>query len=423
MTYRFLTKLLFFAPFCAQAQPDSLRVMTYNLTNYGNPQTGCTSANNGPAVKNPEFKNIMKYVMPDIMSANELNTNPVLANGFLTNVLNTDGITYYKRSASVVESGTLTSMIFYNSDKLVLAQQFSVQTTTRLTPHCRFYLKTTELANGDTIWINTLSTHLKAGTATSDQTERAAMTQTIRTYLNNWPKKENFMIMGDFNVYKSSEQAWINLTSTGTQAAFQFIDPVNRVGTWNNNASFSDVHTQCPSISGNSCFSGGGLDDRFDFMLMNRHLLNDSGKIKYVPGTYHPIGNDGQHFNKAITDAPTNNSVPATVLNSLYVVSDHLPVMAKLQVNGTFVTANHLPFLSQDLQVRLIDHSLIFNNLGQFSEGEVSLWNMAGREIAQTHLRLENGEASWNPGTLASGIYLVHIKTNRGNGTVKVWKE
>ena len=158
-------------------------------------------------------------------------------------------------------------------------------------------------------------------------------------------------------------------------------------------------------------------------MLMNRHLLNDSGKIKYVPSTYHPIGNDGLHFNKAITDAPTNNSVPATVLNSLYVVSDHLPVMAKLQVNGTFVTANHLSVLSQDLQVRLIDHSLIFNNLGQFSEGEVSLWNMAGREIAQTHLRLENGEASWNPGVLAPGIYLVHIKTDRGNAVVKVWKE
>lgn len=399
--------------------------MTYNLTNYGNPQTGCTAANNGPAVKNPEFKNIVKYVRPDIFSVNELNTNPAYATGFLDNVLNTDGVTYYKRSNSVVEpSGTLTSMIFYNSNKLVLAQQFSVPTGTRLTPHCRFYLKTESLATGDTIWINTLSTHLKAGTATSDQTERGAMTTTIRTYLNNWPKKENFMLMGDLNVYRSSEVAWQNLTSTGTQAAYQFLDPINRVGTWTSNASFSDVHTQCPRTDNNGgCYSGGGMDDRFDYILMNRHLLYDSAKIRYVASTYHTVGNDGQHYNKAINVSPANNSVPASVLSSLFIASDHLPVMAKLRVNGTFLTTASQPLLSQDIQVRVMDNAFVFNGLGQFSEGDVTLWNIAGRKLSNTHIQLINGEAVWNPGILSTGIYLLHIKTNQGQLVKKVWKE
>lgn len=363
--------------------------------------------------------------MPDILSVNELNTNPALANGFLSNVLNTDGITFYKRSNSVVEpSGTLTSMIFYNSNKLVLKQQFSVQTGTRLTPHCRFYLKTESLALGDTLWINTLSTHLKAGSGSSDQTERGAMTATIRTYLSNWPKKENIMLMGDLNVYRSSEVAWQNLTSVGTQAAYQFLDPVNRVGTWTNTSSFSDVHTQCPRTDNNGgCFSGGGMDDRFDYILMNRHLLYDSAKIKYVTSTYHAIGNDGQHFNKSITDAPTNNSVPANVLTSLFKVSDHLPVMAKLRINGTFLTTATQTLLSQDLQVRFIDNRLVFNGLGRFSEGDVDLWNMAGRQLTGTHIRLANGEASWNPGELTTGIYLLHIKTSYGNMVVKIWKD
>jgi hypothetical protein len=325
------------------AQPfDTLRVMSYNLTNYGNTIDACTNTTNGPALKNPEFKNIVKHVMPDILGVCEMNTNPAFANNFMNNVLNTDGITYYKKSNQQVEpSGTLTSILYYDSEKLVLNKQSYASTSPRLTHHFRLYLKTNQLATGDTVWINVLACHLKAGNTAADATDRANSATAIRNFLNGFSKKENCLIMGDFNTYRSSEAAFQNLTATGTKPAYQFQDPVNRVGSWTANSTYSDVHTQCPSVSYNSgCYSGGGLDDRFDFILMNRHMLNDSAGLKYITGTYKALGNDGSHYNKNITDSPTNNSAPSAVLQSLYKASDHLPVIARLRVNSTFITAN-----------------------------------------------------------------------------------
>jgi hypothetical protein len=323
------------------AQPyDTLRVMSYNLTNYGNTIDACTNATNGPAIKNPEFKTIVKYVMPDILGVCEMNTNPVFANNFMNNVLNTDGITYYKKSNQQVEpAGTLTSILYYNSEKLVLNKQSYASTSPRLTHHFRLYLKTNQLVNGDTVWINVLAGHLKAGNTAADATDRANSATTIRNFLNGFSKKENCLIMGDFNTYRSSEVAFQNLTAAGTKPAYQFLDPVNRVGSWTSNSAYSDVHTQCPSNGLNpGCYSGGGLDDRFDFILMNRHMLNDSSGLKFITGTYKALGNDGSHYNKSIIESPTNNSAPSAVLQSLYKASDHLPVIAWLRVAGSFIT-------------------------------------------------------------------------------------
>ena len=337
--YLLSTILLSGFSFLAHGQ-DSLRVMFYNLTNYGNNFAPCTTSNNGVSLKNPRFKVIMKYVKPDILGVCEMNTNPAIANSFLNNVLNVDGVTSYKRSNPVVEpSGTITSVLFYNSDKLVLANQASVSGSPRLTHHFRLYCKTEGLAQGDTIWVNVLAGHFKAGNTSSDANDRANTTAAIRTYLNNFPRRENCMIMGDFNVYTSAEAAFQNLIVAGTRPTYQFLDPVNRVGSWGSNAGFADVHTQCPTTGTNGgCFSGGGLDDRFDFILMNRHLLNDSNKLKYVAGTYKALGNDGLHYNRSINAAPTNTSAPSAILDSLVKVSDHLPVVAKLRVSGVFTS-------------------------------------------------------------------------------------
>jgi hypothetical protein len=339
--------------FTATAQSfDTLQVMTYNLTNYGNTIDACSTSTNGPALKNPEFKTIIKHVMPDILGVCEMNTNPAYATNFMNNVLNTDGVTHYKKSNQQVEpAGTLTSILYYNSEKLVLNKQSYASTSPRLTHHFRLYLKTEQLANGDTIWINVMAGHLKAGNTASDATDRANSATTIRNYLNGLSKKENCLILGDFNLYRSSEVAFQTLTAPGTKPTYQFQDPVNRVGSWTINSAYSDVHTQCPSLNYNSgCYSGGGLDDRFDFILMNRHLLNDSAGLKYITGTYKALGNDGSHYNKSVTDSPTNNSAPSAVLQSLYKASDHLPVIARLRVTGTFITAT-----KPEQQVRRFD--------------------------------------------------------------------
>jgi hypothetical protein len=71
---------------------------------------------------------------------------------------------------------------------------------------------------------------------------------------------------------------------------------------------------------------------------MNRHMLYDSAGLKYITGTYKALGNDGSHYNKSIIESPANNSAPSAVLQSLYKASDHLPVIARLRVAGSFIT-------------------------------------------------------------------------------------
>jgi endonuclease/exonuclease/phosphatase family metal-dependent hydrolase len=405
----------FFLKLNAEAQTDTIRTMFYNLTNYGNIFGGCTNANNGISIKNPEFKTIMQYAKPDILGVCEMNTNPAVAGGFLSNVLNADGITYYARSTFVPEpSGTITSTLFYNSLKLNLHQQTTISTAYRQTFHFRLFLKTNGLANGDTIWLNVLVCHLKAGNTTADRTDRGNMTTTIRNYLNGFSKKENCIFMGDFNLYTNSETAIQNITSAGTNPTYQFLDPLNRMGSWTGNSSFADVHTQCPRTDNNGgCYSGGGLDDRFDFLFMNRHLLNDSANLKFVSGSYQALGNDGLHFNKSITASPTNNSVPAAVLNSLFKASDHLPVFAKIRVNGTFTSL-------KKAELEKWNPRILFQNERIFLEGDqlekVKNISFAGFDGRQCPLRflIENGQSIQILERISARLGILRVEKENG---------
>lgn len=418
--YLLSTLLLSGFSFLANAQ-DTLRVMSYNLTNYGNNLAPCNSTNNGVTLKNGRFKVIMKYVKPDILGVCEMNTNPALANGFLNNVLNVDGVSSYRRSNQVAEpSGTITSVLYYNSDKLVLASQAFVSTSPRLTHHFRLYCKTEGLALGDTIWVNILAGHFKAGSTTADATERANAAAAIRTYLNNFPKRENCMIMGDFNTYTSSEAAFQNLIVAGTRPTYQFLDPVNRVGSWGSNSGFADVHTQCPTTGTNGgCFSGGGLDDRFDFILMNRHLLNDSNKLKYIAGTYKALGNDGQHYNKSINAAPTNTSAPAAILDSLVKVSDHLPVLARLRVNGVFTSVSGTKGVPRLELMRRGDRVEVLG----LADGKTLEWevlDMSGRLLRSGTAVVEEGSFAM-PEVRAQGLLNLRVRSGRdGLGVLRM---
>ncbi len=383
MQQRILLQVFFLLfAFAAKAQSfDTLRVMAYNLTNYGNNISPCTAANNGLSLKNPAFKTIMQHVKPDVLGVCEMNTNPLIAGSFLSNVLNTDGVNHFARSGTVVEpSGTITSVLFYNKDKMTLAYQSKAQTVYRLTHHFRLYMKTESLEQGDTLWLNVLLCHLKAGTATQDVADRSSMALAIRNYLGSFPKKENCIIMGDFNFYRSSEAGFQTLTASSPNATYQFQDPINRVGSWTGNATYADIHTQCPRTDNNGgCYSGGGLDDRFDFILMNRHLMNDSAGIRFIPGSYKALGNDGQHFNSNINSSPVNTSAPAAVISALYLASDHLPVQADLRVAGNFTLQVKNAATSGRLQLQFREGKIWSEGL--FSGEEVMAWliDMQGR--------------------------------------------
>ncbi|MBN2747415.1 MAG: hypothetical protein JXR34_11875, partial [Bacteroidales bacterium] len=54
---------------------DSLRVMTYNLLNYGNITTYCTTSNNSFLDKEKPLRRVVQYVNPDIFGVVELGSN------------------------------------------------------------------------------------------------------------------------------------------------------------------------------------------------------------------------------------------------------------------------------------------------------------------------------------------------------------
>jgi hypothetical protein len=218
-----------------------------------------------------------------------------------------------------------------------------------------------------------------------------------------FPKKENCIIMGDFNFYRSSEAGFQTLTASSPNATYQFQDPINRVGSWTGNATYADIHTQCPRTDNNGgCYSGGGLDDRFDFILMNRHLINDSAGIRFIPGSYKALGNDGQHFNSNINSSPVNTSAPAAVISALYLASDHLPVQADLRVAGNFTLQVKNAATSGRLQLQLREGKIWSEGLFSGEVVKASLIDMQGR-ITWSGALTCAGDGSLSVPSLAGG--------------------
>ena len=74
------------------------------------------------------------------------------------------------------------------------------------------------------------------------------------------------------------------------------------------------------------------MDDRFDFIFFNNDLLSGAKGLTYIANSYKAVGNDGNHYNKSINAAPTNTAAPANVIDALYYMSDHLPIVLKATI-------------------------------------------------------------------------------------------
>jgi len=308
---------------------DTLKVMSYNLLFYGVNTSFCTTGNNNVNTKNGHFQTIFQHTQPDVLGVQEMG-GVSSSVGFLQNVLNTNGVTSWSRAPYTnTNSSSLVSLLYYNTAKLALDAHFPITTPGRDIILYRLYHKTIQPQN-DTIFIYFAVMHLKAGSSPSDEAQRGQEAQQLMQFLSNMEFNGNLVIMGDFNVNSSSEASYQQFTNA-TNLGIRLYDPVNRPGTWGNNSSFADLHTQAPTISGNGCSSGGGMDDRFDQLMINSRVRDDSALVAYVPGSYLVVGNDGIRFNGAV-NSPSNQQVPPVVANALAIASDHLPVTIKLAV-------------------------------------------------------------------------------------------
>jgi hypothetical protein len=187
------------------------------------------------------------------------------------------------------------------------------------------------------------NSHYRADTSANDQAQRAAEATTIRTHAtlgsDTLGEGAHAIFAGDYNMRSSSEAAFQTLIAPGPGQAN---DPINRLGTWNNNSGFADVHTQAPCTSG--CGAGGGMDDRFDFQLVTGEFLDAEG-LSLISGSYHAFGNNGSTFNVNINERNASNQLintypfngvttytNAQILDALRNATDHLPVVADYQL-------------------------------------------------------------------------------------------
>jgi endonuclease/exonuclease/phosphatase family metal-dependent hydrolase len=313
----------------------ALRVVTWNLINYPTSHL---------ATRQPHLRTVFANIEADVLIVQELKSQAG-RDSLLNNVLN------------VVEPGEWTaggfilateSAIFWKPAKVGVTNISSFATAGPRDVYQCIVRPAGYLSNQAAMRI--YSVHLKAGTATADSAERHTEASDIRAVLNSvnvGAIGPNFMIGGDFNIYRATESAYIRLTESQLDNDGRSKDPLLMPGEWNNNSGYALYMTQCPCANGClSGYSGGGMDDRFDFWLTAYSMQDGEGLDWTGSGIagYAAYGNDGQHFNTDINGDGFNSVVPIAVANALHDASDHLPVVIVLQIPARVSAPSVLAF-------------------------------------------------------------------------------
>ncbi len=331
----FCLGLIFFIASCqiAYAQ-DIVRMMQYNLMYYTNSSgiSDCNSTTNNLSTKDAAFKTIFQHVKPDVLCVNEMGPSMTYVNRILDNVINVDGIDYYDHGMLTNYSGgNIVNMVFYNTRKLTLANNYYISTSYRDINGYRFFYNSTDLSDGDTIFMTFWVAHLKAGNGY--ESVRETQVRQLLHKIESLGNPSNHIFSGDFNMVGAEEPAYQAMVNY-ENSLYCFYDPIQQEGHWNNNSQYASLHTQSTHTSSDGCFVTGGLDDRFDLVMVSPYLYYGSLGMQVLSDSYHALGQDGQRFNGSIVN-PQNNSIPSNVSTALYQMSDHLPVVVDFRVNGT----------------------------------------------------------------------------------------
>ena len=397
--------------------------MHYNLLYYGINTSYCTSSNNNINKKDGYLRTILSYRRPDIFTVNEISKSPAIHQHLLDQVLNTGGILYYRKADFL--SGTesdIVNMLYYNSNKLVLKKHALAQSFIRDVDVYELYYRSGDLESGDTAFIICIVGHLKAGTGTTNKNYREVMAENTMDYLNAYDDDANYLLMGDFNVYSASEAAYQEFLFH-SNPSLRFIDPIDSYGDWNNNYNFRYVHTQSTHENSNGCAAGGGIDDRFDFILTSKSVRDGSQNVKYIPDTYWAIGQDGEHFNTSINASPTNTSVPFDVLSALYRNSDHLPITLDLEIDKILGIENLNKLEQAEIKYRNPSSEILSLNLlmNYNTTLDIEICDMFGRVLISENERVTQGrnEISIPLSYLKKGNYLLRFTDSGKNRVVK----
>ena len=383
--------LIFFFLIPKSFAQDRVKILTYNILNYPNFATE----------KNAKYQLIFNEAKPDVIAVQEILSQSGV-NSFLSNVL---GVSF--KAATFFDGPDTDNALFYKDSIFTLL-------TSEIIPNSPRYITKYVLQHNfsQDILIIYIA-HFKAGDTQSDEFNREQEAARLRIYTNQLSAGTNFILVGDLNLYRSTEASYVRLLDQ-TNSGY-FLDPVDRPGNWHEMSSFADIHTQSTRLvqlpDGGS---NGGLDDRFDFILISQALMNFGG-VDYVTDSYWAYGNDGQHFNQQIVNPPY--PISEEIAFALHDVSDHLPVVAEFDfgvvndvepINPLLTSFN----LYQNYPNPVNPTTTIRFEIPQSTIIKLVLYDLLGREIKI----LYDGEAfsgmnevKLNAQNFTSGIYFYNL--------------
>jgi hypothetical protein len=173
--------------------------------------------------------------------------------------------------------------------------------------------------------------HLKASTGAANVAERLNGVLAIRANADALGAGIHTLYTGDMNFYVNTEDGYQAFLDPGNGQAW---DPLG-TGTWGGTSN-GFKHTQSPRDITAGGLVGGGLDDRFDFILPTSEF-NDNDGLSFIANTYRALGNDGGHYNLAI-NAGNNSYYPSdiprsnTLADNLFAATDHIPLIADFRI-------------------------------------------------------------------------------------------
>lgn len=416
---------------------DTIRLMTYNLLYYRVNFSQCNNTTNNPDNKDNYIRTIVDHVNPDILVVQEMGVNPGAFDGpsvaFHNNIFLNRGMTHFKRANFTRSNNSnIVNACYYNSNKVELHSQFLLsigsnnQNIVRGIDFYRFYYKHPNLGQPgiDTVFFVCIGMHLKAGSTQSDITQRTHALQAVMNHINQNIGEENIFIMGDFNMNSSDEAGFQALINHPNQS-IRFFDPINTLGTWFNNSTLAFTHTQSTRLNqtNNNCFVGGGLDDRYDMILVTNSIRNESKGLRYVSGSYTIPGNDGLRFKNFITSTSPvpNQSVPPAVLTALYENSDHLPVYLDFTVMRSNLSVSEPHHKAWKWNASYSEGNIRILFTGELTRKvHVSVTDLTGRVLHSRDFLPNNGSELVIASYLPKGIYIVSIHESGHTSSKKI---
>lgn len=369
----------------------------------------------------PEIlRDIINIYEPDIFMVCELQSENG-AETILNTSLNDEGIMYSRAPFVYNQSGSNTSLqqlVFFRNDKFSLESSEII--TTYIRDINRYVLKLNTIDQDvDPVFIDLYVTHLKSSQGTDNQNIRLDMVTEFTDFIETIDPNSNVIFAGDFNVYTAYEPAYEELLDSSNAIVLK--DPISSPGSWHNNDFYQDIHTQSTRTSSSpfgGAGAGGGLDDRFDFILISENMQSNP-KLSYVEDTYEAYGNNGNCYNESINDTDCSGEYSTELRELLYNMSDHLPVVMELETNKEFIILNTNE-VSLNEQLLQIEHTLVSDKLTLKVHPSVQefftleIYNTLGQKLIQ-NIKTNSEIIQIDVSHLSQGMYFIKSSLNNNN--------